>query len=209
MVYILIFIIIPIAFVAVFIYSQQQKDIKRAKENEDYWKDRNEEKEEYAHECDKKYGKCTISYGTTSIINSGFYHDLIRVYEDSQIIVANGVPIHFKDIISYTTPNKTVFGNGNITTETKYDTSNLISRAAVGAVAMGSTGAVIGALTSKTHTKSKSGFDNITVDNLGQVKVTLNLKTISKPYVNIPCYDCEINEICAILNAIISNNEKV
>ena len=106
------------------------------------------------------------------------------------------------DILSCSFSDDQHIKKGEVTCETKTNTSNMAKRAVVGAVISGSTGAVIGGATAKKETIVKQGNDRI----IHNYTVIVNVNSLSNPIVRIPLGEDgkTVNEIVGLLNVIVS-----
>lgn len=149
------------------------------------------------------YGTCT-----KSLCKDENQRYAILVYEESQTIIIKGQPYKFGDIIGCegsTIPREEV-----IQTTTTTDTGNMAVRAAVGGALFGTPGALVGAVTARKQTKQSKeqemrDFQRALYDNNHRTgSVTVYLKSISNPSIEISCYKREEKEICTLINAIIA-----
>ena len=148
------------------------------------------------------YGTCT-----KSLCKDENQRYAIHVFEESQTIIINGQPYKFGDIIGC---EGSSIPREEVTLTTTTDTGNMAVRAAVGGALFGTSGAMIGAVTARKQTKQNKeqemrDFQRALYDNNHRTgSVTVYLKSISNPSIEISCFKREEKEICTLINAIIA-----
>ncbi len=152
-----------------------------------------------------KYGRCS-----RQLCKDEYKNYTVRIFEDSQVIVINDDAYNFADIIGCQTATQPQ-QNAPYETITSTDNGDMALRAAIGGLALGSVGALAGAVTATKTTKvnDKKNLDRILSDALYDEtyrtgRVTMFLKSIYTPQVFIQCYKSEEQEICSVINAIIA-----
>jgi len=185
-----------LAIIGFYFDNQQKSEV--AKANQEYFeKCRREEIENKnkAAALDAKYGTCTksIKWWFDESTN------LIRVYEDSKIVVIKEDAYSFDDIIGVDYMDK--LQNVRTSATIRTDNSSMIGRAAVGGLVAGGLGAAVGAATAKQHTS----YDNPGVHDY---VVLINTKKLSNPLIELKISNniSQVNEIIATINAVMAYN---
>lgn len=185
-------------------YFQRKSDEKYAKQELKRWEGIEAKKKRSKGALDSLYGKCTKALCLDE--NNNY---TVRVFESSQTIVINDKPYKFEDITgceSTTKPRETV----PVSTVTTTDKGNMAVRAAVGGALLGPVGALAGAVTAKKTTKidreeESRQFQQAMYDSMHRTGgVNMYVKSISNPVIFIPCFINDEQELCTIINAIIS-----
>lgn len=177
--------------------NKRKEEVKRA--NKAYFeKCKREENEnrKKASALDAKYGSCTkaIKWWFDNSTN------LIRVYEESKIVVIKDDEYNFSDIIGVDYYDK--IQNAGTMYTTRTDNANMVGRAVVGGLVGGGLGAAVGAATAKQQT--------ILNDNgVHDYVVLINTKSLSNPLVELKISNniAQVNEVIAALNAVIAYNQ--
>lgn len=158
-----------------------------------------EKKEKIQREVEEKeiqeYGNCTNSIKWW--FDSKTF--LIRVFEESKTIFIKKEKFSFSDIIGV---NFVDNANNAKTMSTTTDNKNMFGRAVVGGLLAGGLGAVVGAATAKQRTSCDK-------NEVHDYFVLINTKILSKPLIVLRIGNniSQVNEIIAILNAVIANNK--
>ena len=201
---IVIGIIVIVAIIFLFVYSNREEKI-RMQEYEEQRKKLRQEQKNRKKSLDKKYGTCTRQLCRDENRNYTF-----RVYEKSKVIVIDDKAYHFDDIIGCEPMPQTKIERP-LATKTVTDASDMALRAAIGNMVFGSTGAIAGALTAKKKTvidrdaQQRRIWEERLHDSLYRTGgVIMYLKSIKTPQVLIPCHKKEEQEVCAVINAIMA-----
>ena len=146
---------------------------------------------------DQKYGKCTTNLGWRPRQSSNF-----RVYESSSVIVINGDPYKFEEILGF----KIVHPNSSdkdVEYSIKTNTGSLLKRAAVGMAVGNVVGAAVGAVTAKKEIKKTNVID---FKKFEEERPYLYIYTsrLDKPLITMRGYACADEEVSALLTAIIN-----
>ena len=154
------------------------------------------------------YGKITkeIRYKNTQYgLNMSKMRDTIYVFESSSIILINGNPYKFENILSYSVSDNSVVIYSKEMTTSKYDNKNVLGRAIIGGVLGGVAGAVVGGSTAKTNISISDRSSHTSHDYI--ISITIN--DLSNPLIEIHIgVDTKImQEISSIFSIICERNK--
>ena len=170
--------------------AREVKKQKQIEEQKQKIKDEEEIKQKYAP-IDLKYGTCT-----KAILNGE-----IRAYEETGILYIRGEVYKFTDIIGCESPTYPASSSYVTTT----NTTDMIQRAAIGGVLLGTAGALAGATTAETHTNTAPrDIEDVLRKAYAPSHVKVYLKSIATPSILVKCRSIDENEICELINAIIA-----
>ncbi len=136
--------------------------------------------------------------------------DRVFIFEDKSIIILNGKPINFKDIIAFklTDDEHIIYQNSETTFKTSTSTGSIIGRAIIGGVLLGGVGAIIGGATAKKNTTTISTPQNSIVYHDYKIYITINSLTDPQIVLELDYHENAINEIVSVLSIILDRNKK-
>lgn len=179
--------------------KKQQEEIKQAEER------RNRMKAQYV----EKLSKFIASYGEPSKkiifgLDTDFNSQVV-VFENSNVVILNGQPIEFKEIVSSKLTDETKIHHGVKTYRTETDNSNMLSRVSVGYLLDGKTGESIGAHTAARNTTVFQEPDTLIHNYI----IAVTIDCISNPVIriNLGSHGAEADEIEGLLNIISKRNK--
>ena len=157
---------------------------------------------EYKKQLVEKYGAITRAISNICYDNNSVRHyEDIFVFEKPKKIIFDNTEYDFADILScsmYDENHKDI----PPTQVTRTSTGSLLGRAAVGGLTLGVAGAVVGAMTAKTE--SRSNLDSSFY--IGSYIVKIGLKSIEKPTMTLKYGNnkSKAEEVYALMQAIIA-----
>lgn len=194
------------------IEKQRKINIAIEKEKNKLIKQDNDRIEMYKKEVERMnslYGKITkeIRYRNTQYgLNMSKKKDTIYVFESSSIILINGNPYKFENILSFSVSDNSIVIYSKETATSKFDNKDILGRSIVGGVLGGVAGAVVGGSTAKKNITISDRSSRTSHDYI--ISITIN--DLSNPVIEIPIgVDTKImQEISSILSIICERNKQ-
>ena len=219
-VYFILFAIAFSIFCFALVYNEKfkkEEELKRQKKIEE----QNEREKEQAErkriekERESLYGKCSFAVGDFYDTKTGNIKDVkaLKIYEESKTLIISkealrnqsdqDMIIKISDILGFTSQDYIPETAKSSTTE--HSTSDMAKRAAVGGMLFGATGAAVGALTSKSVTREDNQSIEFGIHKFlfGKTPITINLRSLQNPFVEIMCRTADLEKVCATLNTIV------
>lgn len=215
--------LIGIGVIGMFIWAikssnELEKEEKRKKEREAEhaeWKSRWEAERnaydlaeaEALAELEAKWGKC-VNTIMVDMSKTFTIADRVYVFEESEVIIMDGVTLKFKDIIGFSLLNKSKKIYDAYTTATsKKNLGSAIIRGAVGKAIAGDLGGVIGAMSAEEDIDYETSYE---VDEDDDYKMYVNVNSLSSPTIVLKfgCSESDAYETANLLNVIVNRNRQ-
>ena len=134
--------------------------------------------------------------------------DRVYVFEESEVIIMDGVTLQFKDLIGFSLLNKSKKIYDVYTTATsKKNLGSAIIRGAVGKAIAGDLGGVIGAMSAEEDIDYETSYE---VDEDDDYKMYVNVNSLSSPTIVLKfgCSESDAYETANLLNVIVNRNRQ-